>query len=96
MTYRRGIGAGTSEINSVSTIVAAAVQEQIAAIDEISQNVQQAAQRTEELSHSISSVTDAAQKTGNVAVTVLQKSEQLSGEAEKLRAEVSKFLDALK
>jgi methyl-accepting chemotaxis protein len=91
----KGIGSSISNISNVATAVAAAVQEQIAATSEISSNVQQAAQGTAEISVNITGVAEAANQTGVAAESVLTVSQELAKQAEKLRAEVDKFLSAL-
>jgi len=91
----KGIEATISRVSDVSTAIAAAVQEQIAATGEISSNVQQAAQGTAQISQNISGVAQAADQTGTAANMVLVTANQLSEQAEKLRAEVGKFLSGL-
>ena len=85
-----------SRINEITTAVAAAVQEQGAATQEIARNVQQAAQGTQDVSTNIVSVTEASQHTGASATQLLGASGELSKQAEQMRAEVEKFLSAIK
>jgi methyl-accepting chemotaxis protein len=89
------ISTSIGQISQMSTTVAAAVQEQIAVTGEISSNVQQAALGTQEISKNISGVAEASEQTGAAASMVLSAANELSREAEKLRAEVDKFLAAL-
>jgi len=91
----KGIGSSIGNISEVATAVASAVQQQIAATGEISNNVQQAAQGTAEISRSITGVAQAASQTGEAANMVLTVSQELAKQAEILRGEVSKFLTAL-
>ncbi len=91
----KGIGSSIGNISNVATIVAAAVQEQIAATGEISSNVQQAAVGTQEIARNISGVAEAASNTGMAADSVLTVSQEVARQAETLRGEVSKFLSAL-
>lgn len=91
----RGIGNSITEISNVSTTIAAAVQEQIAATSEISANVQQAAIGTSEISRNIQGVAQAAEQTGNGAGMVLDAANELSQQAEALRREVDQFLSSL-
>ncbi|MBV8061189.1 MAG: HAMP domain-containing protein [Alphaproteobacteria bacterium] len=91
----KGIGSSIGNISQVATAVAAAVQEQVAATGEISNNVQQAAKGTAEISRNITGVAEAASQTGVAAESVLIVSQGLAKQAENLRAEVDKFLTAL-
>ncbi len=91
----KAIGSSIGNISNVATIVAAAVQEQIAATGEISSNVQQAAVGTQEISRNISGVAEAASDTGMAADSVLTVSQEVARQAETLRGEVSSFLSAL-
>ncbi|MBV8061182.1 MAG: HAMP domain-containing protein [Alphaproteobacteria bacterium] len=91
----KSIGTSIGQISHVASAVAAAVQEQTAATGEISNNVQQAAQGTDEVARNISGVAEAAGQTGVAADSVLQVSQELAKQAENLRAEVDKFLNAL-
>jgi len=91
----KSIGASIGSISEVATAVAAAVQEQIAANEEISSNVGRAAQRTRDISGNIAGVATAAERTGTVAETVLSAANQLTTEADGLRREVETFLGEL-
>lgn len=95
VTAIKDIGASIADISQVSTAIAAAVQEQIAATGEIASNVHQAAQGTREISSNISGVATTAEQTETAAEMVLKESNQLSKQAETLREEVDKFLFAL-
>lgn len=96
VTAIKSIGATIGEINEISTAVAAAVQEQTAATDEISRNVQQASQGTSEISRNISDVTHAATETGESAGQVMEQAEQLAVQSDNLQVAVEKFLTSLK
>ena len=87
-----GIGKKIAEMDEVTTAIASAIEEQGAATGEISSNSQQAAAGTQEVSENITSVNQAASETGAAAVQVLNSAGELSEQAEKLRAEVDKFL----
>lgn len=95
VTAIKGIGNTIHQISEVSSAIAAAVQEQVAATSEIAANVQQAAKGTGDISVNISDVAQAAEQTGSAADMVLTAANQLSQQAETLRAEVDKFLTAL-
>jgi methyl-accepting chemotaxis protein len=89
-----------AQINDVSASTAAAVQEQISAIGEITRNVQQAAQGTSEISSSVTGITKAATETGATAGTVLAAASGMASETEKLQAdvqdEIKNFLTTLR
>jgi methyl-accepting chemotaxis protein len=79
-------------MGEISAAVAAAVQEQTAATDEIARNVEQASAGTQEVSSNISSVEQAAKETGNAAEQIKESATDLSKQAEFLRQEVGRFL----
>ena len=81
-----------NRVNEISTAIASAVEEQGAATQEISRNVQQAAHGTTEVSSNISSVTQAAQETGSAASQVLASAGELAKNGTLLRDQVSAFL----
>ncbi|EGP09183.1 hypothetical protein CSIRO_1346 [Bradyrhizobiaceae bacterium SG-6C] len=88
----RNIGATITEINEVTTAIAAAVEEQGAATQEIARNIQQAATGTSEVSSNIVGVSRASSEAGTAAGEVLNASNELRREADTLRAEVDAFL----
>jgi methyl-accepting chemotaxis protein len=88
----RGICETIIKVNEISTSVAAAVEQQTAATREIARNAEQAAAGTADVSRNISGVTEAAGHTGVAASQVLNSSSELTKQAEKLRAEVDRFL----
>jgi len=81
-----------NEVQSVSTAIASAVEEQSAATKEIARNVNQAAQGTAEVARNVDGVTKAAQETGSVAAEMLSSASGLAKQSELLRLEVGKFL----
>ncbi len=89
------IGASIWQINQVASAVATALDGQVAATDAITNNVQQAARGTAEISSKIVDVAKAANQTGLAAESVLAVSQQLSQHAAHLHAEVDSFLSAL-
>ncbi|CAM5317726.1 hypothetical protein AFEL58S_00728 [Afipia felis] len=89
------IGTSISSISEVATAVAAAVQEQVTATCEISNNVQQAACGTEEISRNITGVAGAATQVGSVANKILNSANTLTRQSTNLRNGVDLFLDAL-
>ncbi len=88
----RGIGTIITEINDVTSTIAAAVEEQGAATQEIARSVQHAASGTSEVSGNIVGVSQASQEAGTTASAVLQASGELRREAEALRQDVDDFL----
>jgi methyl-accepting chemotaxis protein len=88
----RRIGETIGEISNISTTVAAAVEEQGAATQEIARNVQQAAAGTSEVSSNIAGVTQAAAETGAASSQVLGAATELSKQSEILRSEVGRFV----
>lgn len=91
-----GISETISRVDEISTVIAAAVQEQGSATQEISSSVQKAAQGTQEVSVSIESVTEAAKESDVASNDVLSASQELSEQAEKLRAQVTGFVENVK
>jgi methyl-accepting chemotaxis protein len=88
---------GTIErLSEISSAIAAAVEQQGAATQEISRNVQQAAQGTQQVSSHISDVQRGARETGSASSQVLAAAQSLSGDSNKLKLEVGKFLDSVR
>ena len=92
----QGIGGTIGEMNEITTTIAAAVEEQSAATAEISRSVGQAAAGTSEVSGNVVQVTEAAAQTGAAATQVLGASGELARQAERLRAEVERFLSGIR
>lgn len=88
----RSIGATIVELRGIAIGVAAAIEEQGAATQEIVRNVTQAAQGTQSVTLSIGSVTQAAGETGGAAVQVLAAATDLARQSDRLGATVSGFL----
>ncbi len=80
------------DVKSTASAIAAAVEEQSAATQEISRNVQQAARGTQQVSGNVTSVTLAAQETGTTATQMLASASELTRQSEILRDQVGKFL----
>ena len=88
---------GTIErLSEISSTIAAAVEEQGAATQEISRNVQQAAQGTQQVSANITDVQRGASETGSASTQVLSAAQSLSGDSNRLKQEVGKFLDSVR
>jgi|SRR5271156_52409 len=71
-------------------------EEQGAATQEISRNVQQAVRGTEQVSANITDVQRGASETGSASAQVLTAARSLSGDSNRLRVEVSKFLTSVR
>jgi methyl-accepting chemotaxis protein len=88
---------GTIErLSEISSTIAAAVEEQGAATQEISRNVQQAAIGTQQVSSNITDVQRGAGETGSASSQVLSAAQSLSGESNRLKLEVGKFLNSVR
>jgi len=92
----REIGDTISRMSEIASAVAAAVEEQGAATQEISRNVQQAAHGTQQVSANIADVQRGATETGSASSQVLTAAKSLSGESGRLKREVGKFLSSVR
>jgi methyl-accepting chemotaxis protein len=90
------VGSTIGEINQTTAAIAAAIEQQGAATTEISRNVQQAAAGTQEVARNISGVSAAAGETGIAAGDLLGSATKLSQQADRLRAQVAGFIDAVR
>ena len=90
------IGNTIEKLSGISSAIAAAVEEQGAATQEISRNVQQAADGTRKVSSNIADVQLGATRTGSASSHVLSAAQTLSGDSNRLKAEVGKFLGTIK
>jgi methyl-accepting chemotaxis protein len=88
---------GTIEkLSEISSAIAAAVEEQGAATQEIARNVQQAAHGTQQVSSNITDVQRGASDTGSASSQVLSAAQSLSGDSDRLKVEVGKFLNSVR
>ncbi|QIP04627.2 methyl-accepting chemotaxis protein [Bradyrhizobium symbiodeficiens] len=90
------ISSTIKSLSEISSTIAAAVEEQGAATQEIARNVQQAAQGTHQVSSNISDVQRGATETGSASAQVLDAAQALSGDSNRLRTEVGRFLDSVR
>ena len=88
----REISGTIEKLSEISSTIAAAVEEQGAATQEISRNVQQAALGTQQVSSNITDVQRGASETGSASTQVLSAAQSLSGDSNRLKLEVGKFL----
>ncbi|MGZ5876827.1 MAG: methyl-accepting chemotaxis protein [Bradyrhizobium sp.] len=92
----REISGTIEKLSEISSTIAAAVEEQGAATQEISRNVQQAAQGTQQVSSHIIDVQRGAGETGSASSQVLSAAQMLSGDSNRLKLEVGKFLNTVR
>ena len=92
----QGIGSVIGQVSEIAAAIAAAVEQQIAATQEITRNVQQAARGTRDVTHNISLVKEAVSLSGTAATQVLDAAGDLSKQTERLSAEVGEFLTDIK
>ena len=90
------IGDTIGRMSEISSTIAAAVEEQGAATQEISRNIQHAAQGTSQVSANIADVERGASETGSASTQVLSAAKSLSVESNRLRSEVGKFLESVR
>jgi methyl-accepting chemotaxis protein len=92
----RHIGRTIVGIDEIASTIAAAVEQQAAATQEISRNVHEAAHGTTEVSRNIGEVTRAAGETGNAAADVLAASDDLSRQSDHLSREVESLIATIR
>ena len=92
----REIGDTIGRMSEIASTIASAVEEQGAATQEISRNVQQAARGTQQVSSNITDVQRGASETGLASSQVLHAAQSLSGESARLKAEVAQFLTSVR
>jgi methyl-accepting chemotaxis protein len=83
-------------ISEISSTIASAVEEQGAATQEISRNIQNAAQGTHQVSSNIADVQRGALETQSASSQVLSSAQSLSKESNRLKLEVGKFLETVR
>src|SRR5215204_1188763 len=96
VTAIKEIGDTIGRMSEIAATIASAVEEQGAATQEISRNVQQAANGTQQVSSNITDVQRGASETGSASAQVLGAAKSLSGESDRLKREVGKFLSSVR
>jgi methyl-accepting chemotaxis protein len=96
VTAIKEIGAIIARISEISATIASAVEQQGAATQEISKNVQRAAEGTSKVEASISDVQRGASEAGGASSEVLSAAQSLSGESNRLKREVTKFMNSVR
>jgi methyl-accepting chemotaxis protein len=86
------IGQTIGRMSEIAATIASAVEEQGAATQEISRNVQQAARGTQQVSSNITDVQRGASETGTASTMVLTAAQTLSRDSSRLKQEVANFL----
>lgn len=92
----QGINTTISSMDGITTAIAAAIEEQGAATQEIARNIDHAASGTNQVFENISSVNQSIVETDTAAKEVLGAVEALRGEASTLRQEVDTFLTEIR
>ncbi|NPU10655.1 methyl-accepting chemotaxis protein [Bradyrhizobium sp. 83012] len=92
----REISGTIEKLSEISSAIAAAVEEQGAATQEISRNIQQASIGTQQVSSNIAEVQRGASETGSASSQVLSAAQMLSGDSNRLKLEVVRFLDTVR
>ena len=92
----KGIGDTITEINEISTAIAAAMEQQDAATQEITRNAQHVSGRSKEVSGNIGAVSGAAVDTGKAATNVLSSATALAYRSDELAQAVDRFLDRIR
>ncbi len=92
----RDIGHVIGEMTSISSAIAAAVEQQGAATRDISANVHQAAQGAQAVSFNVTGASEATTDAGAKANEMLDESGLLTSVADRLRSEVDGFLESIR
>jgi methyl-accepting chemotaxis protein len=92
----KGIGGIIGEVNDVATAIAAAVEEQGTATQEITRSTQHAAQGTRNVSENITGVKTGADAAAAAAENVRQASETLETQSLQLSSQVTEFLGKIR
>ena len=95
MTAIASIRGTIGNINEIAAGILSAVEEQGAANEEITRNVQQASDGTAEVSKNITGVTQGANETSSAASQVQAAAGELSNNAAKMNDEIMAFLKQL-
>jgi methyl-accepting chemotaxis protein len=88
----RELGEIVTQIDTSSTMIAAAVAAQREATSEIASNVEQAAARTRDMAGDISALTDKSEQAGYAASQVLQEARDLAATSNQLDASAREFV----
>jgi methyl-accepting chemotaxis protein len=92
----KSIGSKIREINDISTIIAAALEEQSLSTMEIANNVKQASAHADQVLGNAADVASSSRDTGESTIQMIAATSQLSKQSEMLRYEVEKFLAGIR
>jgi methyl-accepting chemotaxis protein len=92
----KGIGGIIGEVSQVATAIAAAVEQQGAATQEITRSTQQAAHGTQQAADNLSGVTKGADASGAAAAEVKSAAEVLAVQTRELSEQVDGFLNDIR
>lgn len=90
------ISATIGRISEIATVIADSVGQQSSAIHEIVSSVQGAAESTGQVATSITEVNKGANETSSASSQVLSSAQSLSGESNRLKVEVDRFLETVR
>jgi methyl-accepting chemotaxis protein len=96
VTIIREISSTISLMSEASSAIAAAVEEQGAATQEIARNVQQSVQLSNQVANEVTEVNRGTSETGSASGQVLSAAQSLSVQSSRLRTEVAKFLQTVR
>jgi methyl-accepting chemotaxis protein len=96
VTAIKEISGTIGRISEISSTIAAAVEEQGAATQEIARNVGEAAKGTAQVATNITDVNRGASETGSASAQVLSSAQSLSTESNRLKLEVQRFLNTVR
>jgi len=83
-------------ISEIALVIAASVEQQGSATQEIVRSVQGAAQSTNQVATNITEVNKGANETSSASSQVLSSAQSLSGESNRLTLEVDRFLETVR
>ena len=92
----KAISTTINRVSEIATVIAAAVEEQGVATQEIARNVQNAAKGTIQVADNIGDVSTGAKETGSASAQVLDSAKALSAEGGRLKTEVANFLQTVR
>lgn len=87
-----GIARTIKRVNDISSLIAAAVEQQSAAAQELSRSFEEASSGTADVSSNTAGVSKASQATSACSAQVLEAASDLTKNRKRLRAEVGSFL----
>ena len=91
-----GLARNITQVNEISSTIAAAVEERGAATKEIARNAQEAARGTSDVATNMSGVTEAAGETGTAATLMLDAVKAVAAQSQSLRDQVDGFLSRIR